>query len=478
MPASRRPDRRTPRASIGGRGQRLLDIDIGFALLLLFWVLLVATGGSSRADMIGAAVPRLAALVLVGGLWLSYRRVRAERLGVPVGMCVAIIVVQLAQLVPLPPALWTELPGRGIYLEAANVAGIPQPWRPLNLTPDRGWNAVWSMLPPIAILYAFARQGPTGRGRLVDLILATAVLSAVVSVAQFGTGAQGGLNWYDRLGGGQATGLFANRNHNALLLAMGLLIAVARAARSGWAGLPLSGALVVLFVLVIVLTGSRTGLLIIAPAMLFGLALSWQDLKRRLLELRPRSRLAALSGAVVALAGLAVLAGTFANAQSVQRLITIDLDSDIRINSLATVLDLARLYSPWGSGFGSFDQVFRTYEPFETLSREYLNQAHNDLLQIGIEAGLVGWALLVGVTLWWMVVGVQAWRTDRSDPRREPAVIGCGLLLLTLIASASDYPARTPIIMVVVTIAICWLSDLSALSRGGEGEGEGRATLP
>ena len=45
-------------------------------------------------------------------------------------LAMAIALVGL-QLVPLPPALWTALPGREGLATAAQLAGFPQPWRPL-----------------------------------------------------------------------------------------------------------------------------------------------------------------------------------------------------------------------------------------------------------------------------------------------------------------------------------------------------------
>ena len=53
---------------------------------------------------------------------------------VPLILLGALAALMAIQLIPLPPGIWTALPGRERYLEAAAAIGIPQPWRPISLT--------------------------------------------------------------------------------------------------------------------------------------------------------------------------------------------------------------------------------------------------------------------------------------------------------------------------------------------------------
>ena len=108
------------------------------------------TGGSSRFDAASQPLARLAAIALIAALIVHQdgRDRRACRPGLWFLAAVAGLIA--VQLIPLPPAIWTLLPGREQYLAAAVAAGEHQPWRPINLTPDRGWNSLFALLPPAA----------------------------------------------------------------------------------------------------------------------------------------------------------------------------------------------------------------------------------------------------------------------------------------------------------------------------------------
>ena len=82
------------------------------ALLGVFLATLWLAGGTSRADALGQAVVRFAAfaalvLVLLRGARPNFTGVRPVAL-----LLVGMIVLALVQLVPLPPSLWSSLPGR------------------------------------------------------------------------------------------------------------------------------------------------------------------------------------------------------------------------------------------------------------------------------------------------------------------------------------------------------------------------------
>lgn len=109
-----------------------------------------------------------------------------------------------------------------------------------------------------------------------------------------------------------------------------------------------------------------------------------------------------------------------------------------------------------GSGFGGFDPIFRLHEPFALLKPTYFNHAHNDFLEIVLDAGLPGLILLMLAIGWWMWGSIDAWRSRGEDAglRRTGSI----MLLMVFAASVFDYPARTPIIMAVIVIAAIWLS--------------------
>ena len=70
-------------------------------------------------------------------------------------------------------------------------------------------------------------------------------------------------------------------------------------------------------------------------------------------------------------------------------------------------------YAPFGGGFGSFEAAYKIVEPVNLLSLQYLNHAHNDYLELAIEAGLPGLAL---AGLWIVLIGWLSWRAVVPAP--------------------------------------------------------------
>jgi O-antigen ligase len=85
-----------------------------------------------------------------------------------------------------------------------------------------------------------------------------------------------------------------------------------------------------------------------------------------------------------------------------------------------------------------------------------MNQAHDDYLQIVMEAGLPGLLLLLVFLGWWGWTSVQLWRrTDDGD--KALGRLGSVLILLMMLASIVDYPVRMPLIMVLAAQSAAWM---------------------
>ena len=65
--------------------------------------------------------------------------------------CLAIAVLPLIQLIPLPPWLWTALPNRQPSAETFDILGQAVPWMPISVSPKATWLSALSLLPPLAI---------------------------------------------------------------------------------------------------------------------------------------------------------------------------------------------------------------------------------------------------------------------------------------------------------------------------------------
>lgn len=426
-----------------------------FWLLAGFLILLWVAGGASRPDVPGQVLVRVGAWGLAFALVAMRWRPEWRDLGMPGWLLAAAVLLTALQLIPLPPGIWTHLPGRELLLPGEVLTGQSGLWRPLSISPGWTRNALGSLIVPVvglALIAGLARQHDV---RLLRLLIALVIAGCLLALLQVANRALDHPLINDVLG--QVSGNFANRNHMALFAAFGCLIAPVWAVRDralgGW-GYIVAVMLILLFMLVILATGSRAGILLGALGILTGVAAAFGPLRSSVAAL-PR-RTAAVGAVAVVGALVAVMAASLAlgKAAGLDRAIALSANEDVRVKILPTVLEMWRSFFPAGSGFGTFDPAFRIFEGNDLLGPQYYNQAHNDLLQAGLDGGIAGSALLAAALAWWALRSISAWRARNALMRRT----GSAALLLVIVASAFDYPARTPMIMVVAVIAAAWLA--------------------
>jgi len=361
----------------------------------------------------------------------------------------ALTAIMVMQLLPLPPSIWTALPGRQLYASSAALMNYEQPWRPISLTPDLTIIATLGMLP----LWAAGLLGNAlldrAAVRLASawFLMAIIVVTWLLGLVQVISGPDSIAYYYPVSSRSTATGLLANRNHDALLLSFGIpLLPYLMRRLSVHRGLSVAIALAVLIALLggILLTGSRAGLLVgvvglEASVMLF-----------RKSQKGPRRR--ALAAVAIAVPCMA-LAGTFI----MERFFDIRqaIESDPRFYLAPDFARMAGHFFPWGSGFGSFDPAYRALERPETLSLTFMNHAHDDVLEIVIEGGLAGLLWLIAVVTMFGIHASRLWRASGNEPTLGQ--VGSVLLLQTGLASVFDYPCRTPLMGALVILAAMWM---------------------
>lgn len=425
-------------------------------VMVLLLVVIAVAGGSSRADFVGQAAVRLAAALAIGAVLVLPAPEARRDLRVVMGLMIASTLVVVIQLVPLPPSLWAMLPGREPFLALVQAAGQGDRWRPIALYPDGAFNALGALLVPWSILACYRALDADRTAVVLSAALLLVIASAFVELQQItSTGflTDGGANEVESI-----SGLFANRNHQALALAIGIVLA----ARWGSAGskeqnwrIWVALGLIALFILSIGATGSRAGLALGAVALVGGAAFGWRAAAAQTIgRVNRRAFIIALIAAIAAIVGLVAISIRNGRATTFFRLVDQQGMNDLRVRAFPAVKALVADYFPVGTGQGGFDYAFRSREPLALLSPKYFNHAHNDLIQPIIESGLAGLVLLTIAIGWIAWRSVIVWRDDRN-------LLGhCGVFILALAIGASlvDYPVRTPMIMALAMIGAIWLS--------------------
>ena len=451
---------------------------------LIYWIvvamLVVAalTGGASREDSIAQALIRGSLPLLLAVIVLIGRPREFDSLKRLSLLFLALVVLMAAMLVPLPPSAWLALPGRELIEPAAPLAGMPQVWRPWALSPPLAHNALYALIPPGCVLFAMFYLTPDERAKLVAPLAATVAASALLGVAQISGGEGGPLRWYAVHNRGAGIGFFANRNHQALFLAIGILLMASWSVKAYASGrieplrVGVAGLAALLFCVALLATGSRAGLVLMVVAIIGGILMLRKALTSYLAKASARIRLMAVGGAFAALGVLIAFAVLSPQGRTLSRLFELERGDDLRTRALPTITEMVVTYFPAGAGFGGFEPTFRAHEPFALLARQYLNEAHNDYLQLAVEGGLAGLLVLAAFAAWWLLT---SWRILRHSAPRHPYGVlpaaGALIVLLVGLASLVDYPVRTPLMMITLLLACVWME----LPRA---EGSRRGALP
>jgi O-antigen ligase len=416
------------------------------ALALMVGALLL--GGATREGDVANALVRLLSLPV---LVLALGRLGEVRPGRELlflyGLLAAILAVPLLQLIPLPPGVWTSLPGRETFAEGYRAAGMALPSLPLSLSRDDTVNAALALLPGAAMFLAVATLDERSRRLFIPWILAVVALSVILGMAQIADGRDSALRLYVTTNASAAVGFFANRNHQAALLVTAVpLVAVwiRRQLKRGGRrqplylglGLGLGAALVA----GIAVADSRAGLMLIVPALAGALLIIFGA---RMPRLSVRLMLA-VGVALVLGVLLARMTGMFHKMADLPPA----LQGELRLQVAPTIIKAALEYTPFGSGLGTFDPVYRMLE--EVRSNAFLNHAHNDYLEIWLETGVFGPLLLSLFLGWFTHAATRAWRRAEGNDLSRGATVVIGLLL---VHSLVDYPLRTAAMSVIFAYA-------------------------
>src|ERR1700722_5685025 len=178
-------------------------------------------GGGTRGGFLSDALLQLLAIPLLllsasrlGDLFWR-QQAKSRQLRLELAICLAVVLVPLIQLVPLPPALWTLLPHRAPLIASFDDLGHGLPWLPISVSPNATWLSVAALLP--------------------TLVVAFGIVSAFLGLLQIAQGPASRLRFFSATNLTEAVGFFANRNHYAAFLYVVLLFAAVWAIDIGFA---------------------------------------------------------------------------------------------------------------------------------------------------------------------------------------------------------------------------------------------------
>jgi O-antigen ligase len=422
-----------------------------FAPIPLFLMLCIFLGGSSRG-LWGNMALQLIAIVILAWASMTRRPMELPRSGT-ILLCLAASAIALIalQLVPLPPAIWTGLPGRQFVADGYALLGQPLPWLPISLAPYQTLASALWLLPPLAILAGMLRLGAFRTSWLAGALAVAAFAAVLVGALQVTSGDPLASPWYFYrvTNYGSATGFFANSNHMASLLVVTIpfLMALfgsrwtksAQASASKTAILA-GGLLVVLLGLVLngSLAGWGLGLPVLAASALLRVPMK-----------RTWARWSLAGVAVLSLAAVALIfsspmqkglpaAGAGASLES-------------RAAIFKTSLKAASEFAPLGSGVGTFAEIYPRYEDPASIWPTFANHAHSDFIEILLETGVAGLILVALFLIWWIGRVVAIWRSPTVDQFARAATIASAAILAH---SLVDYPLRMTAISAIFAMCL------------------------
>jgi O-antigen ligase len=336
------------------------------------------------------------------------------------------------------------MPGRDAVHQGFTLLGVDPPWLHYSLTPWRSLASFTWWLPAFALFVSMRSGGAPESRHVIWTIGALAVISVGFGAMQ---GATGGGYFYTITNQGAGT----NANHQGSFLLCALALwggwmisdgSLRRRRGDQWYVSPVVAlwAVALLLLTGVILSNSLACLMLLFPVLGALALMAWPDFRLPLPV--------AVLGLLVVIAGFAafLLYGSVANDLTGKGVI----EGISRKEFLATGSRIVADFAPFGSGVGSFVELYRWYEDPAIVSATFVNHAHNDLLELLIETGLPGLLVLLVFLTWFVPRAWALWRGERGNSVALGASVVIGV---ELVHSLADYPLRTAAMSSIVAVA-------------------------
>lgn len=412
---------------------------VGIVPIFLFFCLIL--GGASAAGYWSNMALQLMAIPIIAWSLLIRRSTPMSSSSRTLIWLLALMLLLIAvQLVPLPPAIWTALPGRDGVAGGFAMLGLPLPWLPISLSSDATLASALWLLPAIAVLLGIVRLGGFKPNWLAWAIAIVTLLSVALGALQIVGGEGSRWYFYKITNYGVTTGFFSNANHMATLLVstVPFLAALYLNAKSRGRSLQRMSGLIVILVgaMTVVFVGlaanrSLAGLGLALPVLAASLLMVLS--RKRALPRWPIALVALLAVGSVAIAFSAPFGNNLTSAEA-------QASDESRYTSFTKTLEASKDYLPVGSGIGTFQAIYRTHEDPAAVTRFYMNHAHSDLIELILETGVPGVLLILLFLYWWSRRTLSIWRAEEPDYFARAATIASAAIIAH---SLVDYPLRT-----------------------------------
>lgn len=405
-------------------------------------------GGGPGSGGIGFAPILLAGAALLFSVTISDGWANFQRLPLLSRLAVAIpCSIPLIQLVPLPPSLLQTMPVQALRHQAMAAAGLENAWTPLSVDPISTLYIAIVTILMFGLFVAVIGLQRKSLWALLSLLAVLILVSTVVGIAQFLVRSPL-LKFHAVSHDAALIGFFANKNHMALILAcsvpLGYELLARNLKRPGSINMTMA-LLWMAIVAMLIATNSRAGLALgLLSSMVVALRI-WPS--RRVLVV------GAAVGVIMLAIGLASISTTVA---AMWERIG-DAAEDGRWLLFQRSLPLIWQGWPFGAGMGSFVEVFNSQERLEWVTPLYVNNAHNDYIELLIETGVLG--ITAFVVFWTAIVRAVARSISEGSgfgpARTGDTAVVFGLLVILLFSAHSfvDYPLRRLAALVLFVIA-------------------------
>ena len=410
--------------------------------LSLLLTLCIILGGTAQ-DVITYKIPLYLVSLLFIGQALSSKQCRplSNLLRPSIILAGLFLLLFILQLIPLPPSIWSSISGREIVTEGYALIGEELPWLPISLTPEKTFFSLFGFIPIMAVIIVVQLSATKKEIEYsISAVIFITILSLLLGMLQ-SLGGLRNLTLYEYFNEGFPVGFFANLNHQACLIAIVMPLAILMAfgrksPRHFRNGINPSKFLAMSSVIIIsigaIFLGSGAGYLLLV----LGVILSIFILSRG-----KRHSKTIIAIGLIAIGGI-LIDGFFLSGQ-IQALVskfTVDSQTS-RLTINKTTLTVIKDYWLFGAGAGSFSDIYNLYEDRSTIGQTYVNEAHNDYLQIIVEFGVLGFLIIVAGIVCFLSITLKALSGTR--PINTQLLFYCLAVLMPVLHALVDYPLRT-----------------------------------